>query len=228
MDFYEALKSRRSIRVFTPDKVPDEVVDRALDAALLAPNSSNMQTWEFFWIKDEEKKKQLIKICLNQTAARTAQHLIVATCDPRVWPEHAKEIHDKLKKAGAAKGALDYYGKLMPFIYGMQYLAPLKWLIFNLRGLFKPTPRNPWSYRDREEVCIKSSALACQNLMLAIRAEGFDSCPMEGFDEARLAKLLGLSWSARIVMVIAVGQRAPAGVWGPQFRFERSRFIHTL
>ena len=33
------------------------------------------------------------------------------------------------------------------------------------------------------ETVSKSTALACQNFMLALVAEGFDSCPMEGFDE---------------------------------------------
>ena len=28
----------------------------------------------------------------------------------------------------------------------------------------------------------KSTALACENLMLSLRAYGYDSCPMEGMD----------------------------------------------
>ena len=91
----------------------------------------------------------------------------------------------------------------MPFLYGFQILAPLKWLMFNIRGFFVPTPRKPWSPRDRAEICIKSAALACQNFMLAISAQGFDTCPMEGFDESRVKsifkfKLLGSSGNGHI------------------------------
>ena len=36
----------------------------------------------------------------------------------------------------------------------------------------------------------KTTALACQNFMLSMRAYGFDTCPMEGFDSSRLKKIL--------------------------------------
>ena len=71
----------------------------------------------------------------------------------------------------------------------------------------------------------KTVALACQNFMIAMRASGFDTCPMEGFDAVRVTKLLNLPRDARIVMVISAGQRAPNGVYGPQIRFDDSLFI---
>lgn len=221
MDFFDVVASRRSVREFTTESVPVDVVDKALDAALLAPNSSNLQTWEFYVVRDPAKKQALVKACLSQTAARTAQELIVAVANPAKWKVNNAEIHRRLTGAGAPAPVLHYYGKLMPFVYGMQLLAPLKWVLFNVLGLFKPTPRRPWSPRDRAEVCIKSCALGCQNLMLAFRAQGFDTCPMEGFDESRVARLLGLRRGSRVVMVVAVGKRAPAGVWGEQMRLPR-------
>jgi nitroreductase len=54
--------------------------------------------------------------------------------------------------------------------------------------------------------------------MLAISAQGFDTCPMEGFDESRVKRLLKLPRHARVVMVISVGERDPKGVWGERFR----------
>jgi nitroreductase len=100
--------------------------------------------------------------------------------------------------------------------------------MFNLAGIFKPVPRNPWSPRDIEEVAIKSTALAAENFMLAISAQGFDTCPMEGFDEARVKKLLGLGWRARIVMVVSVGERAPEGLWGERFRLPREMVVKKI
>ena len=32
--------------------------------------------------------------------------------------------------------------------------------------------------------------------MMSLVAEGFDSCPMEGFDEKRIKKILKLNWAA--------------------------------
>jgi nitroreductase len=89
--------------------------------------------------------------------------------------------------------------------------------------------RRPWSFRDLQEVSIKSAALASENFMLAISAQGYSTCPMEGFDEARVKRILSLSWTDRVVMVISVGrENAARGVWGPQFRFSRDRFIHKV
>ena len=221
MEFFAAVDHRRSVRKYTSEPVPESVIQRALDAALLAPNSSNMQTWEFYWVKNPEKKADLIAACLNQSTARSAQELIVAVANPKKWIKNTKENARILLQNKANPEVLTYYTKLMPFLYGMQALAPLKWLIFNLSGLFKPTPRGPWSYRDRLEVCIKSCALACENFMLAMSAQGFDTCPMEGFDKNRVAKILNLKCSSNVVMVMSAGKRASDGVWGSAFALIR-------
>lgn len=228
MNFFDAVRARRSIRKYTARPVPAEVMERAIDAALIAPNSSNMQTWGFYWVQSPEKKEALVKACLSQGAARTAQELLVVTAEPRRWKRNQKEMVRVLREANAPSFALDYYGKLIPFLYGFQFLAPVKWALFNLVGLFRPLARRPWSPRDRAEVAIKSAALASENFMLAIAAQGYNTCPMEGFDEARVKRLLGLKRSDRVVMVISAGEADPAGIWGPQVRFERSWFVHKV
>ncbi|MEQ1722618.1 MAG: nitroreductase family protein [Pseudobdellovibrio sp.] len=228
MEFFEVIQKRRSIRKYSEKKVPAEVMNKALDAALLAPNSSNMQTWQFHWVRSEENKKKLIVACLGQGAAATAQELLVVSVSPSLWKKTSKDILKSGIPAGFEKVMTPYYSKLMPFLYGFQILAPFKWLIFNAVGIFKPIPRKPWSLRDREETCIKSAALACENFMLAISAQGFDTCPMEGFDESRVKSILDLKWSDRVVMVISVGERVDRGLWGERFRSPRDWFIHEI
>lgn len=227
MDFFEVIHKRRSVRKYTPNPVPEEVIEKALDAALLAPNSSNMQTWRIYWVHDSQKKSELAKACLNQEAARTAQELVVFVADPAQWKTSQQAI---LKNFGdnAPDAALAYYKKLMPFLYSWRALAPLKWLLFNSIGLIKPMARRPWSSRDIEEVCIKSSALAAENFMLAISAQSFDTCPMEGFDETRVKKMLKLGRYARVVMIISVGSRDEKGIWGDRFRLPSSLVITKI
>jgi nitroreductase len=229
MDFYEAVRARRSIRNYTDKPVPKEVIQRALSAALLAPNSSNLQTWGFYWVKNPEKKQKLVEACLSQRAARTAQELIVVTAEPGLWKKNRAKMISELDRAKAPKFMYPYYQKLIPFTYGFQFLAPLKWLLMNAVGLFRPITRRPWSPRDREEVSIKSAALASENFMLAIAAEGYGTCPMEGFDEWRVKRLLGLRFSDRVVMVISVGEpEVSQGIWGAQIRFDPKEFIHEV
>jgi nitroreductase len=222
MDFFTAVETRRSVRVYTRKPVPREVVDKALDAALLAPNSSNVQTWQFYWVRAEEKRTKLIEASLSQSAVRTAQELVVVVADASLWKKNVAAVRSHLQTDAMPADSGKYYTTLVPFLYSWAWLAPLKWLIFNVVGLFRPMIRSPWSRRDVDEVAIKSAALAAENFMLAVAAQGFDTCPLEGFDEVRVKRLLGLGRRARVVMVISVGERKlPRGVWGARYRVPR-------
>ena len=66
---------------------------------------------------------------------------------------------------------------------------------------------------------VKSTALAAQNLMLALQSHGFASCPMEGFDEVRLRKVLQIPRRAVPIMLLAAGRAADNGVYNPRLRF---------
>ena len=72
MDFFELVDKRRSVRKFSNESIPEEVITKALKTALLAANSSNLQPWEFYWVKDRNNKDDLIKACFSQNAAKTA------------------------------------------------------------------------------------------------------------------------------------------------------------
>jgi nitroreductase len=52
---------------------------------------------------------------------------------------------------------------------------------------------------------------------------------MEGFDEFRVKKLLGLGLLDRVVMVISVGKPdLEKGIWGEQIRCDRSWAVHYI
>lgn len=63
--------------------------------------------------------------------------------------------------------------------------------------------------------------------MLALRAAGYASCAMEGFDEPRVKRLLRLPRAARVVMVLAVGREAPNSRL-PLWRFDRDHYVQWL
>lgn len=55
MNLEEVLNFRRSVRVFDKEKpIKPETVKHCLQLATLAPNSSNMQLWEFYQITNPE------------------------------------------------------------------------------------------------------------------------------------------------------------------------------
>ena len=58
--FEEVVTNRRSIRVYDQEFFYDsEIVKKSLELALLSPNSSNMQLWEFYRIRTKEAKEKL-------------------------------------------------------------------------------------------------------------------------------------------------------------------------
>jgi nitroreductase len=231
-DFFAVAQKRRSIRKFTDEAVPESVMQAAFDAAIIAPNSSNTQTWDFFWVQSEEKKKLLVEACLSQSAARTAQELVVVVADPKLWLRSRQPLIDFIRTLKVPKAVTDYYEKHTAIFYRWGFLnlyAPFKWLVFNVAGIFKPTPRSPIGLGDLQMISVKSAALACENFVLAISAQGFATCMMEGFDERRVRKLLGLkSSSAKVVMVIGIGREGERGTWGPRFRIHPSEVVHRV
>lgn len=172
MEFEAAVHKRRSIRRFNAQTVPDEVIQKAFEMAVLAPNSSNVQSWDFHWVKTPEKKQKLVAACLNQSAARTASHLIVATADSKKWKRSQPYLLDWVKNSPRAPKQVElYYKKIIPATYRsgiFNIFSPFKWLLMNGIGLFRPMVRGPVTSGDVQEICVKSSALACENFVLSI------------------------------------------------------------
>ena len=88
-----------------------------LELALLAPTSSNLQCWEFYWVKNPDKKKKLIDYCLGQPAAKTAQELIVCVARPDNWQLNTEIMLDMVKDKELPKAVSTYYKKIVPLAY---------------------------------------------------------------------------------------------------------------
>lgn len=232
--FEEIIQRRRSNRKFDANiEVPDDVIVRSLERSILSPNSSNMQLWEFQWIKDPVLKESFTALCLDQNAARTSKQLVVFVTRKDLWKQRAAWNYNKIKEGingepnTAQKRGLDYYGKIMPLayrsdIFGITTLIRRALCFF--MGLRKPFMRFGGD-ADQRVTVHKSCALAAQTFMLSIAAEGFESCPMEGFDAIRVKRALGLPAGAEINMIIAVGKGTEPGIWGPRYRVQYNEVV---
>lgn len=231
MEFFEVIKKRRSIRKFQNVHVPEEIIIKSLEAAILAPNSSNVQAWDFYWPKNEEAKKKMILACLDQSAARTASELMVIVASPKSWKRSQPELIKWIETIKAPTSVVTYYKKLVPMMYQwgvFNSIGLIKKIALTIIGLFKPIMRGPAFKGEIDMVCVKSAALAAENFVLALSAQGFDTCMMEGFDECRVRKILKLNCSQKVVMVIAVGKASENGTWGPQFRLPLNQVLHRI
>lgn len=235
--FNEIVQQRRSVRIYDKQAEFDETaVTRSLERALLAPNSSNLQLWEFYRVKSKDKKEELAKYCLGQNAAKTANELIVVVTRKDKWKAHAAFVLEEAKKdfpeklGKRHKLILDYYTKVIPTLYfsdPADITGGLKKIAASLGGAFQPVPRQVTA-TDMRIVVHKSAALAAQTFMLSMTAEGYDTCPMEGFDSTRVKKFLKLPTAAEINMVISVGKAASDGVYGKRVRLPKEDVIFEI
>jgi nitroreductase len=111
MDFYEAVKTRRSVRLYTSVPVPQEKLDRIWAAVRWAPSACNLQPWRFLVLKSSETKAKLKG--LLQDWAFTAPLLVVGLGNRKTaWARDGESIHavdvtiatEHLVLAAAAEG----------------------------------------------------------------------------------------------------------------------------
>ena len=89
MTFDDIIQFRRSNRKFYPDQpIPKEVVQKALEHASLAPNSSNMQLWEFHWVKMKKRRKNWFMLALIRV-----QHALLKNCCNRYKKRQMAPTH---------------------------------------------------------------------------------------------------------------------------------------
>ena len=233
-------------------------VTRSLERASLSPNSSNLQLWQFFHIKSEEAKQAIAKFCLGQPAATTANEMVVFVARQDKWKQRANWNLEKVlagfekgkaekpkpttnsgntlqsmaRDADARKkGVMQYYGKIIPQLYNNDALGifgRIKQLYVNLfQGPKQPAYREVRK-QDIRVIAHKSVALAAQTFMLSMTAEGYSTCPMEGFDSKRIKEYLNLPAGAEINMVVSCGVGKPEGIYGKRHRVNNEEIIQTV
>jgi nitroreductase len=230
MTFDEIVNYRRSVRHYKNIPIDSDIVKHCIEQATLAPNSSNMQLWEFYHVTNPEILKKLAVACLGQQAATTAQQMVVFVTRQDLHRKRAKEMlsletqnvqknSPSEKQAKRIKTWNMYYGKVIPFLYSrfLGILGVFRKIMVNLIGLFRAITYQV-SENDVRVVVHKTCALAAQTFMLAMANEKYDTCPMEGFDSRIVKNILDLPFGAEINMVVSCGIREENGVWGDRMR----------
>lgn len=235
--FDEIVHRRRSIRIYD-NKAPfdESAVERSLERAILAPNSSNLQLWEFYRVKSKTNKAELAKYCLGQNAAKTSKEMVVFVTRKDKWKQNANFLLNEAKKDFPAvlekrhHRIIEYYTKIIPTLFytdPVDIIGGMKKVASNITGVFQPMPRQVTA-TDIRIVAHKSVALAAQTFMLSMTAEGYDTCPMEGFDSERVKKMLKLPKAAEICMIVSVGKAKPEGVYGRRVRIPKEQVVFEI
>jgi nitroreductase len=92
MDTLEAIRTRRSIRLYQNKPVPKGLVDQILAAAMYAPSAGNARPWQFVVVDDHRLLQQIPKVHPHAPMAEQAPLSILVCADPGLekypgnWP----------------------------------------------------------------------------------------------------------------------------------------------
>lgn len=177
MDTFDAIEQRRAVKHYDPEhRLTDEEVEKLMSAAILSPTSYNIQHWRFVLVQDPELRKEIRAAGSDQTQMTDASLLIILTGDVKAWEKEP----DRYWKDAPPEVAKMLVGMLGGFYEGREWI-------------------------QRDEV-MRSCGIAGQTIMLAAKAMGYDSCPMIGFDQEKVAELINLPEDHAIGFMIAVGK----------------------
>ncbi len=100
MDILEAIRTRKSIRKFTPEPVSKEVLKKILEIASRAPSAENTQPWEFYVlggeVLDRVRRDNLEKLKNFEMPPEEMHHILVERPKGSVYRNRQIEIAKQL------------------------------------------------------------------------------------------------------------------------------------
>jgi len=182
MNVKDAINARRAVKHYDPEFViSDNEIAELKTLIRQAPTSFNIQNWRFVFVSDKDLRAKIRAVGWDQAQMTEASHLIVLCADVKAWAKDPIRYWED-----APKQAQDF---LVPAI-GQFYEG------------------RDWQQRDE---AMRSVGIAAQTIMLSVKAMGYDSCPMIGFDADAVGELINLPEDHVIGMMISIGKmKTPA------------------
>ncbi|MEG9438326.1 nitroreductase family protein [Edaphobacter sp. HDX4] len=196
----QAIAERRATPSFDGTPIPPEDLKQILDAGLHAPSGYNMQPWRFIVVQSAEQKKKLRAASYNQAKVEEASAVIVACGDADGW----RKDMDLMIQLGREGG--------MP----ESYAAQARTSVSNFLSGFSREQMHGWLN--------KHVMIALTHMMLMAEVLGYDTAPMEGFEQDKVHEVLRLPMSYWVVALLGIGH-----LKGPD-KYDGGRFdmAHTV
>ena len=177
----QAIEERRATPSFDGVAISAEDLRQILDAGLHAPSGYNMQPWRFIVVQGAEQKRRLRAASYNQAKVEEASAVIVACGDADGW---RKDL-DLMLQLGREGG--------MP----ESYAAQARTSVSNFLSGFTTEQMRAWLN--------KHVMIATTHMMLMAEVMGYDTAPMEGFEQEKVHEVLRLPMSYWVVALLAIG-----------------------
>ncbi len=187
MNYLEALNRRYSVKKFdTERQVAPEVLHNILQAGKLSASSLGLQPYKIYVAESAAIRRQLVPAFYNPSQAETCSHLLILTSKTKVEQEYIDGYFRHITEVRGTPGE-------------------------QLQG-FKASIEGWTEAQELEEQqhwAEKQSYIALANLMFAAALEGVDTCPMEGFREEVLSRVLQLNpENEKVSVTLALGYRS--------------------
>jgi nitroreductase len=200
-----AITSRHSIRAFLPTPVPREVIEQILAVAARAPSGTNTQPWQVHVLTGAAKQalSRDIRAAYDNPAERAA-HTEPYAYYPTAWKS---PYIDRRRKVG-----WDLYGLL-----GIAKTDKLRMHEQHARNYaFFDAPVGLMFTIDStmQQGSWMDYGMFLQNIMIAARARGLDTCPQAAFTQFHriIGRHLGLGDGQTVVCGMSLGHADPAAV----------------
>jgi nitroreductase len=200
-----AITTRRSIRAFLPTPVPRETIEAILEVAARAPSGTNTQPWKVYVLTGNAKLALSRKI---RDAYDDAQVRATHTEEYAYYPTQWKSpFIDRRRKIGWDLYALLNIGRgdkeRMHAQHGRNYEffdAPVG-LIFTID-------------RTLQQGSWLDYGMFLQNIMIAARGRGLDTCPQAAFIQFHrvIAEHVGAPEDEQVVCGMSLGHADPNAI----------------
>jgi nitroreductase len=182
LEFYEAVRKRRTVREFDSRPVEEEKLKRVLEAGLRAPANAHLKEWEYILLRDPENRRKALADALK-----------------------ARDLKDKkgveeLIKTMPYEALKEVYRKSLPLQLTMMLEAPeLLIVCYKMR---KPLAqvKNLFELNN-----LASVWCAVENIVLAMAAEGLYGCTYSPYSTVDLKKYLGVPSDMEVAVIIPIG-----------------------
>ena len=197
----DAIAGRRSTPSFDGTAIPADDLEAILRAGLQAPSGYNMQPWRFLVIQSPEGRRKLRAASYNQAKVEEASVVIVACGDMDGWRKDLPLMLDMGRQGG------------MPESYAAQAQVSVS----GYMSSFTSDQMKLWLN--------KQVTIAYTHMMLMAEVLGYDTAPMEGFEQEKVHAALRLPMSYWAVALLAIGHLKGADKFdGGRFDFQHTVF----
>jgi len=177
----QAIRERRATPSFDGSPMPAVDLKQIIEAGLAAPSGYNMQPWRFIVVQSAEQKKRLRAASYNQPKVEEASAVIVACGDADGWRRDLDEMIRLGREGGMPEG----------YAHQAQVAVP------NYLSNFSGDEMKAWLN--------KMVMIAVTHMMLTAEVMGYDTAPMEGFEQEKVHEVLRLPLSYHVVALLALG-----------------------